>query len=210
VTGEAEPTDVEIEKPHVHHHRRLGMPWYDLAIPIAALFVSFISIYIAWHHGKVMQELVHQNERLVEANSLPYLQLYGSNARKHVSFDALNEGVGPAKIITAEVLIDGRPVQTLHQLIDACCLKGDYIGLVSSSLEGRMVRAGDSVSYIDLPVTSANFAQAVTLDQARQKNRIRTRLCYCSVFDDCWMADSRDPTPDAIKQCVPPATPYRE
>ena len=46
--------DVEIEKPHVHHHPRLGIPWYDLAIPLAALFVSFVSIFIAWHHGQVM------------------------------------------------------------------------------------------------------------------------------------------------------------
>ena len=56
--------DVEIEKPHVHHHPRLGIPWYDLAIPLAALFVSFVSIFIAWHHGQVMKELVHQNEKL--------------------------------------------------------------------------------------------------------------------------------------------------
>ena len=104
--------DVEIERPHVHHHRR-GIPWYDLALPIAALFVSLISIYIAWHHGKVMQELVHQNEKLVEANSLPYLQISGSNGNGAVSFDATNEGVGPAKIFTAEIFVDGRPVKRL-------------------------------------------------------------------------------------------------
>jgi hypothetical protein len=200
--------DVEIEKPHAHH-RKIGIPWYDLALPVAALFVSFVSIFIAWHHGRVMQELVHQNEKLVEANSLPYVQISGGNVRGHVTFDAMNEGVGPAKIMTAEVLVDGRPVETLHQLIDACCTKGAYKGLIGSTLEGRMVRAGDKVTYVDLPVSAATFQQAVALDKARQ-TRIATRLCYCSVFDDCWVANSRDPTPDAVHQCAPPAHPYRD
>ena len=100
--------DVEIEQPHVHH-KRIGHDWFDLAIPVAALFVSFVSIFIAWHHGQVMKELVHQNEKLVEANSLPYVQIYGSNRRSgYASFTAVNEGIGPAKITTAEVMVDRR------------------------------------------------------------------------------------------------------
>ena len=125
--------DVEIEKPHVHHHRKLDIPWYDLAIPVAALFVSFVSIFIAWHHGQVMKELVHQNEKLVEANSLPYLQFDGSNANGRVTFNVTNEGVGPAKIMSAEVLVDGHAVQSLHELVDACCVKGDYSGISTST-----------------------------------------------------------------------------
>ena len=202
--------DVEIEKPHVHHHRKLGIPWYDMAIPIAALFVSFVSIFIAWHHGQVMKELVHQNEKLVEANSLPYLQINGGNADHGVTFYVTNEGVGPAKVMTAEVLVDGGAVTNLHELINGCCRKGNYSGLVTSSLNGRMIRAGDTVTYIDLPVSAATFEQAVALDKARQANRIVTRLCYCSVFDDCWMATSTDPTPDSVKQCTAPAKAYRE
>jgi len=201
--------DVEIEKPHAHH-RTLGIPWYDLAIPVAALFVSFVSIFIAWHHGQVMKELVHQNEKLVEANSLPYLQIDGSNANARVTFDVANEGVGPAKIMSAEVFVDGRPVETLRQLIDACCGKGDYSGMATSTLYGRMVRPGDGVRYIDFPLKAGNVAQVVALDKARKTNRIRTRLCYCSVFNDCWVAESTDPTPNEVRECRPPAKPYRE
>ena len=202
--------DVDIEKPHVHRHHRLGIPWYDLAIPVAALFVSFVSIFIAWHHGQVMKELVHQNEKLVEANSLPYLQISGSNVGGGVSFNAINEGVGPARIVSAEVLVDGRPVQTLDELMRACCGGGGNEGLTSSSLQGRMVRPGDTVSYIAFPVTPRNRDEVVALDRARRSDRIVTRLCYCSVFDDCWIADSRDPTPKPVNQCAAPEHPYKE
>jgi hypothetical protein len=146
----------------------------------------------------------------VEANSLPYLQISGSGTNQRLTFNATNEGVGPAKIVTAEVLVDGRPVQSLEQLIAACCAKGDYSAVNASSLEGRMVRPGDSVTYIDLPVNEANREAALTLDGARRSKRIITRLCYCSVFDDCWMAQNNDPTPDPVPQCAPVAHPYRE
>lgn len=202
--------DVEIEKPHVHHQPS-GHRWLDLALPIAALFVSFVSIFIAWHHGEVMKELVHQNEKLVEANSLPYLQISGSNENHQVSFDAVNEGVGPAKIATAELLVDNRPVEHLSQLIDACCGRsGDYSALENSSLMGRMVRPGDVVHYIVLPLTPTNTPAMAALERARRSDRIVTRLCYCSVFNDCWMADSRDPTPDPVQQCPMPQHPFRD
>jgi hypothetical protein len=202
--------DVDIDRPHVSHHRS-GNRWLDLGLPLGALFVSFVSIAIAWHHGRVMQQLVRQNERLVEANSLPYLQISGSDSGKTgVTLNATNEGVGPAKIMTAEILVDGRPVETLAQLMDACCGTGDQSAVSVSSLEGRMVRPGDAVAYLDVRAVGSGTARLAALDRARQSNRIVTRLCYCSVFDDCWMADSRDPTPDAVKRCVPPPHPYRE
>jgi len=200
--------EVEVEKPHLPHptgYRRL-----DLVLPLVALFVSFVSILIAWHHTHVMQELVHQNEKLVEANSLPYLQISGSGSSQRLTFNAINEGVGPAKIVTAEVFVGGRAVQSLDQLLASCCSKGGYTGITASSLDGRMVRPGDSVTFIDLPVTDANREAALALDRARQSKRIVTRLCYCSVFDDCWIARSDDPTPDPIDHCAPVAQPYRE
>ena len=200
----------EFEKPHVQHHR-LGNKWLDLSLAMVALFVSFVSILIAWHHSKVMQELVHQNERLVEANSLPYLQVSRSDRGvRGFSLNATNEGVGPARIVTAQILVDGHPVETLEQLVDACCGKGDYSGFSASSLEGRMVRPGDTVPYLDFRPASAADERLADVTGAKQANRIVTNLCYCSVFDDCWIAASHDPTPNPVKACVPPAHPYRE
>jgi hypothetical protein len=207
---EALPLDVEIEKPHVHQPST-GYNWLDMALPLAALFVSFISIYIAWHHGQVMKELVHQNEKLVEANSLPYLQLYGSSSPNGAAaFNVVNEGIGPARIATAQVLVDGRSVQNLDQLLQACCGSADRSGVSTSTLLGRMVRPGDSVTFIEFTAARSDPAGAAAFDRARQTGRIETRICYCSVFDDCWRATSKDPTPVAVNQCSAPKLAYRE
>src|SRR5438045_3359379 len=65
---ESDAMDVDIEHPHIRHKSQHS--WLDMSVSFAALFVSLVSIFIAWHHGETMKELVRQNERLVEANSL--------------------------------------------------------------------------------------------------------------------------------------------
>ncbi len=198
-----------MERPHVKHHG-LGSKWLDLSLALVALFVSFISILIAWHHSTVMKELVHENERLVEANSLPYLQVSRiDRGVRGFSYNATNEGVGPARIETAEILVDGKPVRDLEGLIAACCGQDNVAGFSASSLEGRMVRPGDTVAYVEFRPASAADERLPALS-GRNSDRITTKLCFCSVFDDCWIAASHDPTPNPVKACVPPAHPYRE
>jgi len=201
--------DVEIEKPHVHH-RRLGIPWYDLAIPIAALFISFISIYIAWHHGKVMQELVHQNERLVQANSLPFVQLYSNNGPDHFTLVAANFGVGPAQIRSAVILVDGRPMPSLADVLEACCAMKEQ-RISKSNLRGAMIRAGQDMPYLDATAGSPALRPLAILYDA---HRIETRICYCSVFGECWVRSSFDQRlgrdPRQVKSCPIGPNQYRD
>lgn len=203
--------DVEIEHPHTHkgpsHH------WIDRVATVAALFVSAISIFIAWHHGETMKELVHQNERLVEASSLPHLLLYSSNAdpsgRPLLVFGAKNQGVGPAEIRTVELLIDGTPVDRPSKLLAACCGAIEVPGLITSTLLGTMIRPGETLEYLHLAFTPANQAIAAKLQAARAAGRIETRVCYCSVFDECWMRRSREQDrPHHVETCPIPKVQY--
>lgn len=193
--------EVEVEKPHLQHHST-GNRRLDMILPITALFVSLVSILIAWHHSEIMSDLVHQNEKLVQAESLPYVQL-SMSARQGggIAFNAVNEGVGPAKIETAEIKVDGKPVENVRQLADACCGTGKEKDFDASSLEGRMIRPGDTVPYIQIDSLTA---------RGLQSHRIAATLCYCSVFDECWTAVTNDPTPNTVKSCPVPAHPYRE
>jgi|tagenome__1003787_1003787.scaffolds.fasta_scaffold20969246_3 hypothetical protein len=221
--------DVEIEEPHVHH-RRLGIPWYDLALPIAALLVSFISIYIAWHHGQVMQELVHQNEKIVEAESLPYLQIDTSTLETDLETPALrltvqNQGVGPARIAEVIMTVNGQPVGDFNTLVDHCCAPGllqaahrgtkQFRGIrngevILSSLRDRMIRPGEAIDAFDWHITDANHAIVDLLRSGIASNAINVSVCYCSVFDDCWTRTDDDRRPTAMKECPIAKVPYRQ
>lgn len=208
--------DVEVERPHLHHHS--GHRWIDLIVPIAALFVSVISIWIAYHHGQVMKELVEQNERLVQANSLPYLELNnnrtmaepGSGDKPRIFFSAINRGVGPAQIRSVQVSVDGRPVRSSRELVEACCGKLTQV-IGSSTLSGRMIQPGQEVRYIEITPTPAGQDQAEAVFNAFLRGRVVATVCYCSVFDECWKLSSTDDgPPQRAQQCAVPQPQYRD
>ena len=221
--------DVEIEKPHVQHHKT-GSRWFDLALPVGALFVSFISIYIAWHHGQVMKELVHQNERLVQANSLPYLQIDTSDLEADLRTPAFrltvqNQGIGPARIAAVVIAVDGHPVPDFNSLVDRCCAPGllqaarrgtkQYRGIqngevILSTLHDRMIRPAEAVDAFEWRVTPENRPVIERLKAGFASNRINAAVCYCSVFDDCWVRTDDDQKPMPVKQCPIPPVAYRQ
>jgi hypothetical protein len=214
---EGERVDVETEHPHVHHHRS-GHRLIDLAVPLAALFISLLSIGIAWKHGQVMKELVTQNERLVQANSLPYLELNnnrsladaGSAQKSRIYFSAVNRGVGPAEVRSVQVTVDGRPVRSARQLVETCCGPLQQ-AIGSSTLNGRMIQSGQEVRYVDVDVTPQGKAQAEMLFNAFLSGRVVSTVCYCSVFDECWkLASTDDRPPQRVDQCSAPQPQYRD
>src|SRR6185436_9542916 len=84
-----------------------GHRWVDFAVPFSALAVSVISLVVAVHHGRTMQEMAQANARLVQANSWPLLQFTTGNANEtgqpEITLKIENAGVGPAKVISLEV-----------------------------------------------------------------------------------------------------------
>ena len=203
--------DVEVENPHDHVSHRSGHGWLDKVLPVSALFVSAISIAIAYHHGGVMQDLVRQNERLVQANSLPYLQMYSNSGPEHFDLIISNAGIGPADVRTAELLVDGKPVATLEDFLMACCNISERGAISKSNVVGQMIRPGTDVAYIGVRETDPATREAIV--KAYAARRLETRLCYCSVFDECWTRSSRDfanaVRPQPVDSCPMPQVPYR-
>jgi len=202
--------DVEIEQPHLAHehlmHQHPTRHWTDYAIPVSALFVSLISILIAWQHGEVMQQLVAQNAKLVRANSMPYLELGNSNVdpngEPHMYLSVVNRGVGPAQIRTVQIYYNGQPVGTLRQLIKACCYSPKAT-VFDSTLQGRMLQAGQEVRYIDIRVRPQSKPLADALFKAYVEQRMTTNLCYCSLFDECWKVSSASLSATPVRECPP-------
>lgn len=221
--------DVEIEKPHVPH-KSIGQRWHDVALPLAALFVSFVSIYIAWHHSQIMRELVHQNERIVQAESLPYVDISTSDLeddRRTPAFRLIvqNQGVGPARIAEVEMTVHGQPVPDFKTLIDHCCAPGllqtskrgtkQLSGIrngdvIQSSLRDRMIRPGEAVDVVDWHANGANQAVIDLLRNGFASDVVNMSVCYCSVFDECWTRTDVGHRPVPVKQCPVSRVPYRQ
>lgn len=198
----------EVHTPHVHKRRPRGrdhgLPrWLELLIAITALVTSVSSIVIAVHHGKIM-------ERLVEANSIPYLQGGFSNAtlagQEVLSLDLLNRGVGPAHEQSLRVKSGGQYVKSLEELValalgpDEARAARPTLKALQNTVRTRFVPAGGEQMVFRIAKTPENARYWDLLASARSTWEIE--FCYCSVFHDCWQVAGQQTEPEPIARCT--------
>jgi hypothetical protein len=206
---------MEFEAPEPPEHRKTGHHTLDMVTSVCALAVSFISIFMAWQNG-------HDMEKLVHANSWPALQLSSGNSGEaggpEIGFALENAGIGPARLHTFDFLVDGAAINEpywLGGILKACC---------AEALQAALARAGGDLRRAvgkdgNRPIASSflsphETARAIrwprsddneelwrALDVARQARRIVMRVCYCSVFDECWIAQNGVFPPRPVAAC---------
>ncbi|MGE0740767.1 MAG: hypothetical protein AB7O98_05430 [Hyphomonadaceae bacterium] len=196
--------------------KRTGHRWLDLAVALFALLISSASIFVAYQSNQSM-------ERLVRAGSWPFLQLGSGNVsddgERQIAFAVSNVGTGPARIHDFEVKVDGAALpqegHLLTNVLRACCdaefraavaaAGGDVVAIygdeVSSPVSRRFLAPNDDVTAMRWPRSDTNAALWAALDTARQTGRITQSVCYCSVFDDCWVARSDAFPPEEVNSC---------
>ncbi|MGZ5202835.1 MAG: hypothetical protein ACXWC4_23980 [Telluria sp.] len=190
------------------------MRWLDITLGVAATIVSLVSLWLGLHSA-------HSMEKLVAANSYPYVELMRSMATaaplpgsdrpaRMVSYQLDNNGVGPARIEWVEMRFKDKPVADITELLDACCKAAayNYDGLNRrGGIEGALVRPGASVvmfSWIEQAVPNPHFEAL-----HRQLDSVDWSACYCSVFDECYVRTSEGRKPEPVKQCTAPKVAFR-
>ena len=194
------------EAPH-HHASHTGHRWFDIALGVSAMFVSVVTLIVAIEHGRTMERMADANMRMVEANSWPFVDYSDHNLDEKgaakVRLVLTNEGIGPARIETFELWWRGSPMSSPSQLLKACCSPSPYqqsgtivsLGLASP----RILRAGEHVDFLAVGY-APKFApkNGDLFDRfERERDYIKTRVCYCSVFDECWI---KQDGPDLLPQ----------
>ncbi|HEY1527323.1 MAG TPA: hypothetical protein VGH51_13895 [Candidatus Angelobacter sp.] len=201
----------ESESGHSHHHST-GIHWVDLIVASSAIFISIVSLAVSIGHGRVMEQLVKENQKMVAGSTMPFLTEFGSQfdsvtGQHRLRLILKNGGVGPARIEWFEVRYKGVPYSSEDALLHACCLsalpKGNLNSdaLQSSGVSGTMLPQRESIDFIDLrPGTGLDLMNA--LDAARRD--ITYNACYCSVLDECWQTDFSSSHPKRVEECHAP------
>jgi hypothetical protein len=191
-----------------------GHRWIDISVAGCALIVSITSLFVAMKHGRAMERMAEANAKLVQANSWPVLQRYQSDlgpvpGSKVYSLNVVNNGVGPAKVESVEVTWKGQPVESLHQLVRLCCAsepESNEPQFETSTIMGSVLRAGEIRKIIEFPEDQVH-------DELRGHLRLSLRdtqwkVCYCSVFDECWVSDLVTMHPETVNVCPVPKVPF--
>ena len=210
---------LDVEAQTESHAHKTGHKWLDMTVAFSALFLSVVSLAVAILHGRTMEKMAEANARLVAANSWPFLSYSAGTAtidgvpRVHMS--VFNTGVGPAKIESAELVWKGVAYNGNDDFLKACCGldrasgAGYGAGYDSDLLLNEVLRAGGQIKFLGLS-KSANPTVFAVLQQAMISRDLQLRVCYCSIFDDCWESDlttlSLNPKP--VQACVQPKVPF--
>jgi hypothetical protein len=122
------------------------------------------------------------------------------------------------------VFYKGKPYPTSRALMRACCDPGFNVtrspsnakietgAFITGGMAGSVIRAGENPSFITYALNDRNSHTWHALDDARQSD-ITSRVCYCSVFDECWVntiGNKEALDPARVDKCPVPRVPYKE
>jgi hypothetical protein len=160
--------------------------WLSIAAGVGAICAVAVSLYQA--------ALSREQQRASAWPSLSQSNSYveGQPYTRQVE----NQGVGPARIRSFEVLVDGRPVRDWDAAVKALTGKPNSELVYTSFGRGTVLPAGAARTLLRLPPG----------DQARAfwvgaQTRLETVICYCSIYDECWKADERADEPVEVRAC---------
>lgn len=171
--------------------KRSGHRLFDLLMALTAIFISAVSLFVAIEHG-------HTQQRLVAANSWPFLQIGGSVSEKGTALVVTNAGTGPAKIEYVQVFYKGKPLSSPQELLKRLGIPGGSYKASINSVDETVLRSGEDAVLFGLGVEKdadawRRFVQGIP--------DVTYKACYCSIFDECWLSDGASMHPTAVKAC---------
>jgi hypothetical protein len=203
----------EVDHAHGAHAHGTGHKWLDIIVAVSAIFISVVSLVVSIEHGRTMAKMVDQNEKMVEASTMPVLvqdSTFNSDPtdpkKAKIKVVVKNSGIGPAMIDRFEVTYKGRSYDasqsSLVEILKACCAqslpKTEVTLLMSaSSVTGTVLPARESITMLSIAPQTKELFEAL---QGAQSD-LKFNACYCSVLNECWVTDFTNQRPKPVAEC---------
>ncbi|HUA09085.1 MAG TPA: hypothetical protein VMA98_07390 [Candidatus Acidoferrales bacterium] len=167
----------------------------DFLIAIAALLVSAISAIA----------LIYQTRLAADqyaAAIWPYITSDSTSGPSEISLRIINNGLGPALLQSAQLIVDGKPVagwdDYLHALTQDRETRAFFVRLSARVLAGKppdgsittasigpgtTIRPGDAMPLLNIDLPGAPIV-------VMHAHTVGLKLCYCSLNKSCWTLDT--------------------
>lgn len=171
------------------------LTFWQTILSVAGIFIAIMALYAALTESAAVRQQT-------AATVWPFVQIsiadYDSGESAGFTMSFTNAGVGPARMRAVRLIIDGEPMRDWkHVVAHLGGALDDDVG--RSFISDRVLSPDEKVDMIT--VTDPDLARRFQAAIANLENSIS--YCYCSIFDDCWLADSRGDvlSPEAVEAC---------
>lgn len=157
-------------------------------IALSALLLSLCGLFISIYEAS----LIRKAQR---ASVWPHVEVTASMVQGSVRLWAQNTGVGPARVRTAAVTYNDETLDHWLHLIRKAVGEEAEDGDVYKSMIGGRVLPADSPKELIFAMTIERGAAGEATDQLQRQiytGAVDVRLCYCSVYDQCWTSSLQD------------------
>jgi hypothetical protein len=174
-------------------------PWIridrDLVIALTSLVVAVSAVAVSVSQTRLMQ-------RQAEAGVWPRLVLDMTQANDSLDVRVRNAGVGPAQIRWGQLRWRDTPVPAVTTILDS-------VPKPTTGLKARSFWSASLTGNIVSPTGAAVIAAvsgtiAPVLMQA--VDEVGLRVCYCSIYEQCWLYSVERLGRDAVERTAPAAS----
>ena len=153
-----------------------------MLVGISAVVIGVCALGVSLYEAGLMREEQRSAVLpLVEISRSYYTQGLDSD-RWRLKINVGNVGIGPARVRDFRVLVDGAPHANWASAMRALSGSDEAISYGHSTINGRTIPPDTDIVVFDLN----DVEYAATIGEAF--NRLELEACYCSVFDECWIA----------------------
>lgn len=164
-------------------------------LAVAGVFTGAVALYAALAESDAVR-------RQSAAAVWPFVQFstsdYVNEEGPYFAMLLENAGVGPAKVAAVRVELNGEAMTTWAEVAEGLT-GGEGAPYGTSFALNRVLRPGDRITMVQ--TRDPDLYEAFLTSVADPESNFT--YCYCSIFDDCWVADSRKDIqrPEPVDQC---------
>ena len=189
----------------------------NLFLALCAIIISAASFYATYLQANAA-------ERQVKAATWPWLEVMTGNFDEEknlpeITFVLTNSGSGPAIVNYVKYHYNDQSYLDIYKVISACCfdtqayetqlqtLQDDspninifeaFGWIMTSASDNRLLASGSELKLFGFKRTGFNETQWDKVN--KQRNSIKTEICYCSLLEQCYLSDGRADVKE-IEQC---------
>ena len=160
-------------------------------IAVTALAVSAYQAYLA-----------REQQRM---SAWPYVKLLNSGGDSSYAYLVQNVGLGPALVRGMAVSVRGRETRRWDE-VGTAVLRVDVTALRAAQRGTSMSNSTVQRGSVLLPGSTTELLRvtgpfAATVRRILNDPAVHIRVCYCSLYQDCWLSDSQEREPAPVRAC---------